>query len=65
MQAIKATAEKYGMTPELVAEKALKGLFANRAEIIPGALNVITAVATRFLPKTLIENIAAGLYKTR
>ncbi len=65
MEAIKATAEKYGMTPELVAEKALKGLFAGKAEIIPGALNVISATATRLLPKALIENIAAGLYKTK
>ena len=65
MQAMQATAEKYGMTPERVAEKALKGLFAGRPEIIPGALNVISAVATRLLPKTLIENIAAGLYKTK
>lgn len=62
MQAMKATAEKYGMTPERVAEKALKGLLAGRPEIIPGALNVISAMATRLLPKTLIENIAAGLY---
>lgn len=65
MQAMKATAEKYGMTPERVAEKALKGLLAGRPEIIPGALNVISVMATRLLPKTLIENIAAGLYKTK
>jgi uncharacterized protein len=65
MQAIQATAQKYGMTPEAVAEQALKGLFAKRAEIIPGALNVISVMATRLLPKAWIENIAAGLYKTK
>lgn len=65
MQAIQATAEKYGMTPELVAEKALKGLFAGKPEIIPGTLNTISATAARLLPKALIEHIAAGLYKTK
>jgi short-subunit dehydrogenase len=65
MQAVQATAEKFGMTPERVAEKALKGLFAGKAEIIPGALNVISATAARLLPKSLIENIAAGLYKKK
>ena len=65
MQAFQATAEKYGMTPERVAEKGLQGLFAGKPEIIPGALNVISAIGTRLLPKTLIENIAAGLYKKK
>ncbi|HEY0611638.1 MAG TPA: SDR family oxidoreductase [Chitinophaga sp.] len=65
MQAVQATAEKFGMTPEAVAEKALKGLFAGKAEIIPGALNAISALGTRLLPKAMIERIAAGLYKTK
>lgn len=65
MQAVQATAEKFGMTPKQVAEKALKGLFNGKAEIIPGPLNAFSAMATRWLPKSLIENIAAGLYKTK
>lgn len=63
MQAVQATAEKFGMRPELVAEKALKGLFAGKAEIIPGMLNLISAMGSRLLPKAMIERIAAGLYK--
>jgi short-subunit dehydrogenase len=63
MQAVQATAEKFGMKPEVVAEKALKGLFAGKAEIIPGALNVISTTGARLLPKAMIERIAAGLYK--
>jgi short-subunit dehydrogenase len=65
MQAVQATAEKFGMTPDAVAEKALKGLFSGKAEIIPGTLNAISALGTRLLPKAMIERIAAGLYKTK
>ncbi|WP_298740492.1 SDR family oxidoreductase [uncultured Chitinophaga sp.] len=65
MQAIQATAEKFGMTPDLVAAQALKGLFAGKAEIIPGTLNAISALGARLLPKAMIERIAANLYKTK
>lgn len=63
MQAIQATAERFGMHPDAVAEKAVKGLFRKKAEIIPGALNVAVALAARLLPKWLIERTAAGLYR--
>ncbi len=65
MEAVRETAERYGMSAEAVAGQGLKGLFAGKAEIIPGALNVLTATATRLLPKRLIENVAAGLYKKK
>lgn len=63
MQAIKATAEKYGMTPDAVAHIAVKGMFAKKPEIIPGALNAVSAFFTRLVPKALVEKIAGDLYK--
>ncbi|SHN22925.1 SDR family oxidoreductase [Chitinophaga sp. CF418] len=65
MQAIQATADKYGMMPDTVAEIAIRGMFKKKSEIIPGALNVISAFLTRLVPKALVEKIAADLYKTR
>ena len=65
IKTIKAAAEKYGMHPDQVAKTALKGLFAKKAEIIPGALNVLSVIGVWLLPKALIERIAAGLYKDK
>jgi uncharacterized protein len=63
MQAIKETAEKFGMQPDMAADIALKGMFKGKAEIIPGALNAISAFSTRLFPKSMVEKIAGGLYK--
>ncbi|MBW8687813.1 SDR family NAD(P)-dependent oxidoreductase [Chitinophaga rhizophila] len=63
MQAIKETADKYGMMPDDVAETAIKGMFNRKAEMIPGMTNAATALLTRIVPKSIVEKIAAGLYK--
>ena len=63
MQAIKETAEKFGMMPDEVARIAVKGMFAKKAEIVPGALNAFTVFSVRFTPKGLVEKIAGNLYK--
>jgi len=63
MQVIKATAEKYGMMPDEVARIAVKGMFAKKSEVIPGALNAATAFFTRLVPKAMVEKIAGNLYK--
>lgn len=63
MQAIKETADKYGMMPDDVAEAAIKGMFKKKAEMIPGFTNALTAFLTKIVPKGLVENIAANLYK--
>lgn len=65
MQAIQATADKYGMMPDTVAAIAIKGMFRKKSEIIPGALNIVSAFLTRLVPKALVEKIAADLYKTK
>ena len=50
------------MKPEAVAKIAIRELFKGKAEIIPGFVNWISVKITYFLPKYLIEKIAAGLY---
>ncbi len=62
MQAIKETAERFGMAPEAVAKIAVKGLFNNKSEIIPGFINKLTAFLTRILPKIIMEKGAFSIY---
>lgn len=61
---IKATAEKFTMEPEVVAKKAVDGMFAGKMEIIPGFTNWISARMSEILPKSIPEKIAAGIYRT-
>lgn len=65
MQAIQEVADKYSMMPDEVAEIGIKGMFQKKAEIVPGALNAVSAFLTRLVPKSLVEKIAADLYKTK
>ena len=63
LTAIKEKADKFSMSAKAVATIAIRGMFASQAEIIPAWLNWISAKLTGFVPKSLTENIAAGLYK--
>lgn len=63
MDALADLANKFNMQPLQVAQIGLKGMFNNKAEIIPGFLNKLSAFGARHLPKALIERITAGLYK--
>jgi len=60
---ILATAEKLGMSAVSVAQQGLSAMFKGVPEYIPGFGNWIGAFASRFLPKILVERIAASLYK--
>ena len=60
---MKKNAAKFNMTSDSVAKIAINGLMKNKAEIIPGFLNILQAKMVNFVPKVLTENIAAGLYK--
>lgn len=60
---VKKKNEKFFMSPEEVAKIAVKAMFDKRAELITGFVNWISAFVTRLLPKSLIEGIAAGIYK--
>ncbi|GAA3920491.1 SDR family oxidoreductase [Hymenobacter algoricola] len=56
-------AAKLSMTPAEVAKIGVAGLLAGEAEVIPGALNLISAKLTSFVPKAMTEKIAAGIYE--
>ncbi|NVO32610.1 SDR family NAD(P)-dependent oxidoreductase [Hymenobacter lapidiphilus] len=60
---LQATANKVAMTPEQVAQAGIRALLAGEAEIIPGALNKVSAALTSVVPKSLTERIAAGIYE--
>ncbi len=62
---IKERAEKFSMEPEAVAKVAIDGMFAGKAEIIPGFTNWISAKLAEIVPKQLTEQIAMNLYKTK
>ena len=62
-QALKKRADKVAMTPESVARIAVKGMFSGKTEIIPGFINWFSVKVIPFLPKSLVEGIAASLYK--
>jgi short-subunit dehydrogenase len=51
------------MTAEKVAKIAVKGLFAGKAEIIPGFTNKLNGFLPKFFPKIFVERIAAGIYE--
>lgn len=62
MSELAELADKFNMQPIDVAAAGLKGMFNKKAEIIPGFLNKLSVIGAKYLPKTLIEKIAAGLY---
>ncbi|MBK5284186.1 MAG: SDR family oxidoreductase [Bacteroidia bacterium] len=63
--ALKKRAEKVAMTPEEVAAIAVKQMFNRKAEIIPGFINWVSAKLIPHLPKSLVERIAASVYKVK
>jgi short-subunit dehydrogenase len=63
MDALADLAAKFNMTSDDVAAAGLAGMFANKAEIVPGFLNKLSATAARHSPKRFIERVTAGLYQ--
>jgi len=63
MDALADLAEKFNMQPVEVAKLGIKGMFQQKAEIIPGFLNKLSAIGARYINKALIERITAGLYE--
>ena len=60
-RALKAAA-KLNMTPTAVAKIAVDGMYAGKAEVIPGLINKLGAFLTVILPKKVLEGGAAGIY---
>ncbi|WP_026462172.1 SDR family NAD(P)-dependent oxidoreductase [Adhaeribacter aquaticus] len=63
--ALKSIADNLKMQPDKVAEMAIAGMFKKKAEIIPGLLNTFSATSNRFLPKSIIESVAARFFKEK
>ena len=62
-QALKKRADKVAMKPGDVARIAVRGMFNRKAEIIPGFINWFSVKVIPFMPKKLVEKIAAAVYK--
>ena len=60
-KAVKAAA-KLNMKAEVVAEMAVKGMYAGKAELITGFINKIGAFLTVILPKSILEKGAGSIY---
>lgn len=56
-------AGRFNMPPEAVGRMAVKGLFAGKAEIIPGFTNKLNAFLPKFFPKNFVERIAGNIYE--
>jgi short-subunit dehydrogenase len=56
-------ADKVNMSPQKVADIALRSLFAGKAEVIPGFINKLGAAAAWLLPKALTESTAKKIYE--
>ena len=65
MQVMDDLAKKFGKPPEPIAKAALNALFKGRAEVVPGALDGLTAWVMGLLPTGLVERIASGIYLKR
>lgn len=63
MHALQHLMERYNMDASVVAERAVRGLFSGKAEVVPGFSSKVAAWGGRFLPKAWVERIAANLYK--
>lgn len=65
MQAMDDLARKFGSGPGPVAKSAVKAMLSGKAEVVPGLLNRITAKAQGWLPDSLNEKVANGIYLKR
>lgn len=55
-------AEKFNMSPDEVAKIAVNALFAQKNVVTTGFINQLNYVASRVLPKKILEKGAASLY---
>lgn len=62
MEPLRQMADRFGMDPEQVARIAIRAMFRRKAEVVPGAINKAGAALARYMPKSLTENAAAGIY---
>ncbi|HEY1009904.1 MAG TPA: SDR family oxidoreductase [Daejeonella sp.] len=56
-------AAKFNMRPGVVAEIGINAMFSGKSEVVPGFTNKISAFAARLLPKSILEQVGANIYK--
>ncbi len=56
-------AEKFNMTPQVVASMAVKAMLAGKAEVITGMINKLGAAMAWLLPKSMVEKTAMKIYE--
>ena len=61
-QGLKDMAAKFEWPPAKVASAALRGMFAEAVEVIPGFMNSVSYAFIKMMPKRVAEKIAAGIY---
>ncbi|MFD1143728.1 SDR family NAD(P)-dependent oxidoreductase [Larkinella insperata] len=64
-ESIKKTAAKVHMSPQTVAQAAVRGLFKGESEIIPGFLNQVGAFLPRVMPKAFVEKVVGEIYEPK
>ena len=57
------SAQRFNMSPDVVARIAVRGLFREKAEIIPGFINKLHAFFPRFVSGKFTEKLGAKIYK--
>jgi uncharacterized protein len=60
---IRKKAKKVEMSPDVVADFAVKSMFRKKIEVVPGWINKISVAFIPFVPKSLTEKIAAKIYE--
>jgi short-subunit dehydrogenase len=53
--------DRVAMNPAEVVETGLKGLDSNRAVVVAGWMNKVTAASTRFAPRSVVRKIAGAI----
>lgn len=53
--------DRVAMNAAEVVETGLKGLEANRAVVVPGWMNKLTATSSRFAPRSMVRKIAGAI----
>jgi short-subunit dehydrogenase len=56
-------AEKFNMSPGVVASIAVKAMLAGKAEVIAGMVNKVGAFMAWLLPKGVVEKTAMKIYE--
>ncbi|HCL83276.1 MAG TPA: NAD(P)-dependent oxidoreductase, partial [Chitinophagaceae bacterium] len=55
-------AERFNMSPRVVAHISVESMFRRRPEVITGGMNKLSAFFAWLMPKSLVENVAKKLY---